>query len=157
MDKNELQNFLIAARENTYAGAKGKVEPLLQGSTQLEYGQGDYLYRDIYNMGNKIFIGLETIYFKDNPVWSMSYFGNFQKMTEEEVDDLLRGALIEHKEKARLWYQVEWQKDDYRYVCIPRGDANIEEMSGIEEIFNGEEKLYYFYYWGGLLFDPTSS
>jgi hypothetical protein len=152
MDKKKLLSFLVAARANTYAaGGKGEVKPAFPGSTQLEYKKGDWLYRDVYNLGNKIFIGLETIYFKNKTVWSMCYYGNFKEMTEMGADRILGNALIENKDKARLWFSVEWKKDNYKYICTPDGQKNIDEISGSEEIYKGEKKAYFLYYAGGFI------
>ena len=73
MDKKKLISFLIDARSNTYAGGGGKVKPAFSGSTQLEYKKGGWLYRDVYNLGNKIFMGIETVYLKSKPVWSIKF------------------------------------------------------------------------------------
>lgn len=151
MNKKKLIYFLVEARVNTYAGGGGKVKPQLPGSTQLEYKEGDWLYRDIYNLGNKIFVGLETVYLSNKPVWSMSYYGDFKKMTEQEVDAILKGALIEKKETTRLWSRVEWKKGEYRYVCVPDGHESIDKISGFEEIYKGKNRVYYLYYAGGFI------
>lgn len=151
MNKKRLLSFLTEARANTYTGGKGKVKPAFPGSYQLEYREKDWLYRDVYNMGNSIFMGLETVYFDNKPIWSMSYYGNFQKMTERQIDEILRGALIENKDKTRLWYKVEWTRDDYRYFCLPDGRGSIDEISGSEEIYKGKEKVYFFFYAGGFI------
>jgi len=97
-----MLDFLLKARSKTYAGGKREVTPVFPKLHQLEYQEKDFLYRDVYNMGNGIFMGLETVYFKNKPVVSMSYFGNFVKATEKEVDKILRGALIKNWETARL-------------------------------------------------------
>lgn len=151
MDKKKLLDFLIEARTNTYAGNGGKVKPALPGSTQLEYKSEDWLYRDIYNMGNGIFMGLETIYFKNKPVWSMSYYGDFTKMTEEEIDKVLRAALIKYGDKTRLWYEIEWKNNGFKYTCTPDFQGGIEQVAGSEEVYKGNEKVYFFFYAGGLI------
>src|SRR5690348_5162661 len=132
IDKHKLIKFLLTARTKTYAGAGGKVTPLLTGSTQLEYSEANWLYRDIYNIGNGKFIGLETIYFENKPVWSMSYYGNFEKMTEEEADKILRKALQDKWDKVRLWNNVRYTVDNYKYT---------NEGSGSADEFNGSEKI----------------
>ena len=151
MDKKKLLTFLIDARSNTYAGAEGKVKPAFVGSTQLEYKKGGWLYRDVYNLGNGIFMGLETVYLKNKPVWSMCYYGDFTKMTEKETDEILRAALIKYKEKTRLWYTVEWKKENFKYVCAPDFQVGIEKVAGLEEIYKDKEKVYYLFYAGGLI------
>ena len=151
MDKGKLTDFLLKARENTYAGGKGKVTPTFPGGYQLEYKESDWLYRDFYNMGNGIFMGLETVYLKRKPVWSNSYYGNFKGMTEEETDKILRQALIENKDKTRLWNNVKWEKDGFTYLCSSDFQGSIDEVAGTEEIHKGKEKIYFLYYAGGFI------
>lgn len=149
-NKKNLVDFLIKARANTYAGGEGKVAPAFPGGYQLEYQEGDWLYRDFYNLGNAIFIGLETVYLKSKPVWSNCYYGNFKGMTEEETDKILRRALTENKD-TRLWRKIEWEKDGFTYLCIPKFKTGIDEVSGTEEIYKGKEKIYFFSYAGGFV------
>ncbi|MEK9209271.1 MAG: DUF5680 domain-containing protein [Patescibacteria group bacterium] len=151
IDKEKLKNFLLIARTKTYAGAGGKTEPALNGSEQLEHKEGDWLYRDVYYTGNGIFMGFEVIHFQDKPVWSMCYYGNFKKMTEEEIDRVLRKALMENWQTTRLWNKVEWEFENYKYVCVPDFPGSINEIAGFERIFKDEKEIYSFYYAGGFI------
>jgi hypothetical protein len=147
MGKKELTDFLLQARTQTYAGDSGTVDATLSGSKQLEFTDGDWFYRDIYYLGNGIFPGLETIYFNGKPIWSMSYFGDFKEMTEEQVDTMLRRALIDNQESTRIYNKVEKDYGEFRYACYGEGD--IDEVSGTEEIYIGDKRVYFFYYAGG--------
>lgn len=149
MDKKKLLTFLVNARANTYAGDGEKTKAAFPGSTQLEYKSKDCLYRDFYNLGRGIFMGLETVYFKNKPVWSMCYYGDFTKMKEVEIDKILRAALIKYKDKTRLWYKVEWQNGNFKYVCKPDLKKGVEHVAGLEEIYKGGKKVYYLFYAGG--------
>lgn len=152
MSKERLLQFLLKSRTQTYAGGKGKVKPILDGSVQLEYKEGTWLYRDIYYTGNSIFTGLETVYFQGKPVWAMSYYGNFKGLAEEEIDKILREALIKNWQEARTWKKVEWVKNDYRYICEPDfGGGSIEELAGSEKIFKKGKQVYSFFYAGGII------
>ena len=151
MNKDELLKFLLKARTKTYAGEGEKVKAVLGGSEQLEYKENNWFYRDVYYNGNGIFVGLETIYYQDKAIWSMSYYGNYKGMTEEEVDKILRKALIENWETARTWQNVEWQSEDYKYICEPDFNGSIEEMAGLEKILRGGKEIYKFFYAGGIL------
>ena len=142
--KHQLIDFLLKARTKTYAGNQGETKPLLKGSKQFEYPSGDLLYRDIYNQGNKKFIGLETLYFKSKPVWSMSYYGNFKKMSGQETNDILKKALIDKKDEVRLWNKVTYKIGKYTYVN--EGNGNVDEFDGVEQIIKQGEKIYFFYY-----------
>jgi len=46
----ELAHFLVDAKQRTYAAADNNtsVQPILPSSVQLEYRNGDCVYRDIY-------------------------------------------------------------------------------------------------------------
>lgn len=149
MTKKLLEEFLLKARTKTYAGDSGGVRAALDGSKQLEYKDGDWLYRDIYYLGNGVFPGLETVYFRNKPVWSMSYFGNFRDMTEEQADSMLRHALLDNWEVTRTYRALEKDYGEFKYVC--RGQGTIDELSGEEEIYIGKKRAYFFYYAGGFL------
>ncbi len=149
LNKKELTDFLLKSRTKTYAGNSGKVKPLLEGARQLEYKEGNWLYRDIYNQGRGKFAGLETIYFEGKPVWSESYYGNFEKMTEEEVDKILRHALIDKARDVRIWNTVRYEMGDYIY--LNEGSGNIDELEGSERIEKNGETVYFFYYAGGFV------
>lgn len=149
MDKIELTDKILSSRTKTYAAGSGKVKPVFAGSYQLEYSQGDWFYRDVYYNGKGIFNGLETIYFKGDPVWSMSYFGDYSKMTEEQADTLLREALIDLWQETRMFKKVEKDFSNFHYVCD--GQGSIDELNGTEEILVNNKRVYFFYYAGGYI------
>jgi len=151
MDKEKLLQFLLNARTKTYAGAGGKVEPVFKGSDQLEHREGDWLYRDVYYNGKGIFMGLEVVYYQEKAVWSMSYYGNYKGMSEEEMDKILRKALVENWQNVRIWKKVEWEKDDYKYICQPDFEGSIDELAGEEKILKGDKEIYTLFYAGGIL------
>lgn len=149
MNKERLIKFLIKARTKTYAGASGEIKSVFKDSKQLEYTEKDWFYRDIYYVGDGIFAGLETVYYKEKPVFAMSYFGNFKSMKEEEVDKVLRQALMENFDKTRLFYPVLWKFRDYKYECNPDMTGGIDEISGLESITKNGKQIYHFRYTGG--------
>ncbi|MBI2041911.1 MAG: hypothetical protein HYT20_02755 [Candidatus Nealsonbacteria bacterium] len=151
MKKEKLLQFLLKARMKTYAGADGKVQPAFGGSDQLEYREGDLFYRDLYYTGNGIFMGVEVVHYQDKPIWAMSYYGNFKGMTEEEIDKILREALVDNWQDTRIWKKVEWEKDNYKYICEPNFEGSIDELAGIEKLFKRGEEVYRFFYGGGLI------
>lgn len=151
MNKANLEEFLIKARLATYASEGGKVKAVLDGSTQLEFADGDWLYRDVYYTGKNTFMGLDTVYYQRKPVFSNSYYGNWGEMTEEEIDKILRGALVANPE-SRLYKKVTWEKDGFHYECQPDEFAGtIDEIGGHEFIGKDGEEIYRFYYAGSLL------
>lgn len=144
-----LEKFLLLARTKTYAADSGKMAPLLVGSRQMEFRQNNLLYRDIYFLGNGLFNGMETIYEAGRPVWSMSYFGDFSHMTEEQADTMLRFALLDLWEETRIYRKIEKDFGTFYYRC--RGQGSFQELSGREEIEVDNRRVYYFYYAGGYI------
>lgn len=147
--KDRLIEFILRARRNTYASGGGKVTPSLKDSVQLEYTEDDFMYRDVYFIGNSIFNGIEAVYFEGKVVWSMSYFGDMKNLTEDEADKILRKALIDNWNTTRLWNDVQAEYDNFIYVCKAKG--SIDKMSGVEEILKEEEAVYSFTFNGGFI------
>lgn len=143
----QLTDFLLKARTQTYAAGTGKVESLIPGTEQFEYQESEFSYRDIYNVGKGKFVGLETIYFDEKPVWSMAYYGNFGKLSEEETDLTLRKALMDKWDEVRIWNTVEYSVGEYEY--LNEGMGTIEELQGTEKISKNGEEVYSFIYAGG--------
>lgn len=146
---NEILDFLLTARTKTYAGNGGSVEPALSGSKQLEYTEGEYLYRDIYYVGEHDFLGIETIYFQNKPVWSMVYHGDWNDITDEEVANFLPSALIANAQTARTNKKVEWTQDSYRYLC--EGEGELENFHGLETVFKDGQSVHRVVYHSGKL------
>jgi len=149
MEKEKILEFLLRARVKTYAGASGNVESILAGSKQLEYQEGDFLYRDIYYTGKDKFNGIEVVHHQGAPIWSMVYHGNWSTMTEEELDSILRGALIANADTTRINKRVEWSKDNFVYRCD--GWGTVDELYGLETITKDSKQVYRFDYKGGLI------
>lgn len=150
MDKEKLTDFLFKARTKTYAGAGGKVEAALKDSYQLEFTEGDFLYRDVYYNGKNSFMGLEGIYYKDKLVWGMSYYGGYKGITEEEIDNILREALIDNP-RTRAFEKIGAEFGEYQYENTPDLDEGIDEIGGTERVTKNGKEIYIFYYAGSLL------
>ena len=85
--REQFVDFLLEAKRTTYAGQgdEATVAPLVPGSKQLEYRDGDYLYRDIY-FGMAYFVGQEVVFHRELAVWSMSYAGGVMPRSRDNSD-----------------------------------------------------------------------
>src|SRR6202048_2184111 len=85
--REQFVDFLLEAKRTTYAGQgdEATVTPLVTGSKQLEYRDGDYLYRDIY-FGMAYFVGQEVVFHRELAVWSMSYAGGVMPRSGDNSD-----------------------------------------------------------------------
>lgn len=48
-------------------------------------------------------------------------------------------------------FGMDWEKDNFKYLCRSIQGDSIEEIIGQEQIFQNNKPVYYFYYAGGLL------
>ena len=93
---------------------------------------------------------METVFYLNKPIFGMSYYGNWGDMTEEEIDNILRGALINNKE-TRLYKNIKWKRDGFTYTCDPDSLFGINEIGGTETIEKADKQIYVFYYAGSVL------
>jgi Domain of unknown function (DUF5680) len=153
-DEKEFLKFLIDAKRATYAaqGDDASVTPLIDGSRQLEYRSEDFLYRDIY-FGMSYFIGQETVYHKNEPVWSMSYSGGVDRKygidNVRAIYSFLRQAMREVTHDNPFRGPKEFSEGEFVYH--DRNDGDISEFHGSEEIKHGNEKVYSLRYSGGYI------
>jgi hypothetical protein len=152
--KNQFSEFLCNAKRSTYASIddSSKVKSILRKSHQLEFREGPLFYRDIY-FGGDYFVGMETVYFTDNPVWAMSYAGGLNA----GVDINLTPGFYEFLQEALRIIPAanpyrgpeSYQTGNYTYTnrCI----GILSRFSGIETITVDKVPLYQLHYSGGKL------
>lgn len=152
---DELIHFLLHAKRRIYAGQRDEasVAPLLPGSKQLEYREAPFFYRDIY-FGMAFFAGQETVYFRERPVWTMSYAGGItSEITNHDeiqrVYSFLRQALQLVAYERPFRGPQTYRAGAYRYLDATQGD--IVRFRGEEMILSGEKRVYELRYSGGML------
>lgn len=153
INHEQLTNFLVEAKRNTYAsqGDDASVQPLLNGSKQLEYRSGDYFYRDIY-FGSAFFIGQETVEFENRPIWSMVYSGG---VIIPNADGDIIGPIYSFLRQAlRLVDTKSIYRGPNRFEsgnCIFNNEyeGTLDCFYGKEIILMGGQKVYELQYNGG--------
>ncbi len=135
---SNLAKFLVKAKRQTYAGQDDDAtmsNPLLTESMQLEFSDGDWFYRDIYQ-GMSFFVGMETVYFQQKPVWAMSYSGgalpNLELYEAKKIYKFLRTALLCVSEDTPLRGPSKHVIDNMNYTM--RFDGELLRFIGIEEV-----------------------
>ncbi len=150
---NELYNFLVEAKKQTYANENvKKVNSSRKCSFDYEYSNGKMTYHDTYFGGTK-FIGEEVVYFDDVPIWAMNYYGVTlnELLSEEAIDNALRPALMQvgKDDILPLRGPKEYRNNEYKYTFEVNG--NLDYFEGIETIYKNEEKIYVLKCHGGLI------
>lgn len=150
MNNEHLAQFLVAAKRATYAaqGDDAAGTPLLGGSRQLEFQLGNVLYRDIY-FGMTFFVGQETVYENDTPIWAMSYAGGVvnEKADTSAVYKFLQFALRQIEAGAPFRGPGLIRGDAFQYTSQTNG--TLENFWGIERISQNRGVVYELRYHGG--------
>ena len=150
----QITQFLIIAKQQTYAaGESGSaaVTPLISGSHQLEFRQGDFLYRDIY-FGEAHFAGQEVVYFRETPIWSMCYAGGWTNSLEgpeqaSRLAGILQAALRQVSSDMPYRGPSHYLEAPYAYYNEVRGA--LHRFEGGERIHRDGVVLYQLFYTGG--------
>jgi hypothetical protein len=152
MTDSQLAEFLVQAKRATYAaqGDDASVTPFLPGSRQLEYQLGDVLYRDIY-FGMAYFVGQETVYAGEQPIWAMSYAGGVTTPGPgmSQTYQFLQYALRQVEVSSPFRGPGLLRDDIFQYTSQTTG--TLENFSGIERISRNRAIIYELRYHGGRL------
>ncbi|MCR4556757.1 MAG: DUF5680 domain-containing protein [Saccharofermentans sp.] len=145
MDK-EIVEFLIKAKQATYAGKGAETASSRVKSHDLIYKDGQYMYYDTYLGGDK-FAGEEALWISEVPYWSMNYVG---RVTGDNFSgDFLKEALLRVPEDKPFRGPDKYTNGDYEYLCSIDGD--FEWFQGRETISCKGEEIYECYFHGGLI------
>ncbi len=116
----QLADFIIEAGHHGWAAEAPKVEaPQRPGFKELAYERGEWVYRDSY-AGYYMGPGSSVVYFRDKPVWYMSYGGDGQRPEfydkAKETYAFLRRALMQPEPDLPIRGPRSLQEDDGRKV-----------------------------------------
>jgi hypothetical protein len=151
MDLSELNTIIVRAKSSTYVGGGQKCNPSRLGSHDLRWSHGEWSYLDSY-FGGTDFIGQETIWYADTPVWAMNYYGHIkapQLINAVEAGGIIKGALSQMYEEGRFLGGYRWQSQRGIYVDTNSGDA--ARFHGREAILVQGQEAYVLDYFGGLI------
>jgi len=151
MDVVALDRFIVMAKRQTYVGDGTSAAASRMGAHDLTFAAGDWSYRDSY-FGGTDFLGQETVWLRDAPVWAMNYYGYIRR--PELIDAARAGATIKAALSAmyaegRFLGGFEWRGQHGVYRDSSTGDAShfhgreVIEVSGVE--------AYALDYFGGLV------
>jgi hypothetical protein len=148
-DSGALAAFLLRAKRATYAaqGDDATTTPLIPGSRQLEYREGERLYRDVY-VGLTAFAGLETVDDAGAPCWAMTYAGGLVAPADfRAVYAFLRQALRRGELEAPYRGPARHAQDEWIYTNA--WDGSLDRFAGAETVERAGVVLYRLRYAGG--------
>jgi len=153
MDLTGLNAFIVRAKAATYVGSGEHVSPCRLGSHDLRFIDDQWAYHDSY-FGGSDFIGEEVVYFADQPIWAMNYYGRILRddlINAEQAGHMIKASLSRMYKEDRFLDGFEYSEGDFTYVDSSEGNAN--NFHGREFIRRGDEVAYELVYHGGLIKD----
>lgn len=151
MDIVALDRFIVLAKRQTYVGDGVKAAPSRTGSHDLTFAEGDWSYRDSY-FGGTDFLGQETVWLRDEPVWAMNYYGYILRpdLTDaSRAGATIKAALSAMYAEGRFLGGFEWTGPHGTYRDISTGD--VAHFHGREAIEVAGVEAYALDYFGGLV------
>lgn len=149
LESHAFTQFLIKAKQNTYAGGGGFIPPCRTASKDLSFKEKGFVYLDSY-LGDLDFLGEEAVWYEEKPVWGMNYVG---RMLTETIPNgfspFLKDALMMVPEEMPYRGPEEHMNGDFRYTCTVEGD--VFWFRGKEVVFYKGERIYQLYFHGGMI------
>jgi len=151
INQKQLCNFLVKAKKAGYASGNNanKIKEKNKSKT-ITFKNGDWLYYDNY-FGGEPYGGEEVVFFKNEPVYMMVYYGSVDKSVKnfKEIYRFLQEALTLIPKDKPFRGPKFYQNGDYAYRNWFSG--GIANFSGIEKIYFGKKKIYEAKYMGELV------
>ena len=148
---HQLTQFIVQAKAATYVGDGKKTESCRQGSHDLKFQEGSFSYLDSY-FGGRDFIGQEVVYYKNEPIWAMNYYGRIiepEKISAAEAGQIIKESLSLMYREGRFLGGFEYQTGNSTYTDSSQGD--LESFTGMEWITRENVRVYELLYHGGLI------
>ncbi len=146
MPDKQIVEFLIRAKQATYAGKGAETVSSREKSHDLVYRDGEHMYYDTY-LGGERFAGEEALWISGVPCWSMNYAG---RVTGENFSgDFLKAALLRVPEENPYRGPREYRKGDYVYRC--ETDGSFGWFQGTETIEYRGAQIYECRFHGGMI------
>ena len=144
----------MKAKKGTYANSNApKVIPSRLKSKDYEFTDGNFTYHDTYFGGVK-FIGEEVVYYNDNILWGMNYYGVTldDSLTEELMDKVLRVALMKvGKDKDIIPVRGPKEFINEAYLYTFNVDGDMKNFIGTEQIYKDKKLIYELKCHGGII------
>lgn len=145
VQSDSLVEFLVEAKQNTYAKKINQIESGIENKYCYEYSKDEYSYLDTY-YGSSTFVGNEVVSHKNVPVFALNYSG---RVVDENFNgNFLKESLLNVTCKLPYRGPSIYSKNDYTYVC--HVDGEFEFFNGYEEIYYKDIKVYELYFNGAI-------
>ena len=148
-NRRELVQFIVEAKQNTYAAGRNFVDPRDPETHELSYAREPYEYRDVY-YGDMLFLGQEQLRVQGRLVLGMNYYGHpLVADLPSGFGDFLKEALLKVPAFAPYRGPRYHRSGTLEYSCTWNGD--LEAFNGFEKISAGGREVYELHFHGGII------
>lgn len=147
----DLEQFIVAAKAAAYVGGGRLLKSSRPNSHDIGFERGKRRYLDSY-FGGANFLGQETVWQEEQPVWAMNYYGRILRadlIDANVAGQVIKEALGELYLQGRFLGGFNWRRAAHGYEDENTG--NIENFSGTERIIISQVEVYRLDYHGGLI------
>jgi hypothetical protein len=152
-DLDKLHLFIVKAKANTYAGSGVPSLSSRPHSHDLQFHEADFSYMDSY-FGGTDFLGQEVVYYKNEPIWAMNYYGRIlepELINSTEAGKIIKESLTElYKQKRFLG---GFEHTTALGIYTDTNEGAVTSFTGKEWITRATTKAYELLYQGGLIKD----
>jgi hypothetical protein len=150
MNLENLRLFLVDANKNTYSTGNESLNKKEEDkSTTITYKKDEWTFHDNF-FGGEPYGGREVVFYQDNPVWIMVYYGSIDaSVSPEGVYPILQKALRQMPKDSPFRGPTEMKEGEYTYQNTWSG--SIHEFTGKEIILKNGDEIYRATYSGGLV------
>ncbi len=151
-DEKEITEFLLVAKKESYAYENAKEANPFPKLKLIKHESGNWRYVDQY-VGGEPFQGLEIVWFKDVPVWAMTYRGDYKGKQDYKLFlQFLKAALRAMPQDAPYRGPKEFESADFpSWKYENKWSGRVKEFKGKEKILFNNKKVYETKYQGGLI------
>ena len=153
LSSTELHSFIVRAKAATYVGGGAKIPSCRPASHDLQFADGNWAYLDSY-FGGTDFIGEETVWYAEKPVWAMNYYGYILRpelITPSQAGQMIKVSLALLYTENRFLGGFQHSDGDFTYFDTSEGEFN--RFIGREWIQRDGIKAYELVYHGALIKD----
>ncbi len=150
-DLPALEHFVVQAKARCHVGKSKPAPASRDGSHDLVHADGPWMYRDSY-FGGTDFLGQEVVWFEDEPVWAMNYYGAIiapALIDAHRAGATIKDALSAMYREGRFLGGFTWQGAFGVYIDRSRG--TVARFRGVEVIRVEGTCAYQLDYAGGLI------
>jgi len=150
MDIEQLERFLLTARERTCLGKGQRPPPERPGAVEIVFREGGLTYRDSYFGRNRL-IGQEVVRRASRVVWAMNYIVLIESPSPigDELALFLQRAQLARYRERQLLGPYRFEERSLRYEDHTEG--NLDLFQGETVVYHDQQSIFRMPYRGGLL------